>query len=787
MTLEQAEQSTYINRFIVGDSRTAIKERIPASGAHGFFTSPPYFGKQRQYTDGDKAEIGRTNDVDRYLDDLIAVARGGMEVMPDWAVQVWNIGDKFEDKVLLRIPDKFATRMEKDLGYFTFSEVCWFKGNGNPRSETTHFKPDFEKVLFFARSKEYFFDVKANRVPIAEVTERRYEYEVGTLVAMDSGMNSRHSPGKVMLKSKKKPKFGGFKHAGNNGSNVYSGHEYDDSSQLRVMGAVWMISPQLERFDKEYCPTCDALRAEQELWHRCNKCHIARIDKDEDGNYEDCIVCKCQTNHELMCAVCDKRTHEHYACVTPDTEILTDDGWKQYKELKPGELVATYNLKKQKIEYQNLEYVKEYDFDGELIHVGNNILDIAMTPNHRNVALVRGFKYRHTERIVLAEDLRSNHSIRVLAPVEYASELSLGESKAELIGWIIAEGTYVCKDKKWRSIDIFQNEGEKAARIDQLLAEIGIPHSRIKSLRIHKRDRKVREQVSWHLPRSEFTEWMYKNVPDKKLNRLLVSLPQNELRAMLSGLIEGDGHTRKDGRMAFIQADKKTVEWFEILAMRCGYHTNTCYRNDTLHPTWSTYAVHLSKKTHISIRATNNKGTTKSRLPYKGKIWCPKTPNGTWVAKRNGKVFITGNTFPVELARRVIKSCCPEYVCSQCFKPYMPTYAETRISTRPGNDTNKGKSGTNADPQAGLHNSDWSKYRQTAIHTPTGWQKPCSCEAKWEPGLMIDPFMGFGTTAFGALELGRRFTGFDLVKNNARVGELRVAPLLNKGSRIDFF
>ena len=36
--------------------------------------------------------------------------------------------------------------------------------------------------------------------------------------------------------------------------------------------------------------------------------------------------------------------------------------------------------------------------------------------------------------------------------------------------------------------------------------------------------------------------------------------------------------------------------------------------------------------------------TKMNKVKYKGKVWCPTTKNGTFVARRKGKVFITGNT-----------------------------------------------------------------------------------------------------------------------------------------------
>jgi hypothetical protein len=50
----------------------------------------------------------------------------------------------------------------------------------------------------------------------------------------------------------------------------------------------------------------------------------------------------------------------------------------------------------------------------------------------------------------------------------------------------------------------------------------------------------------------------------------------------------------------------------------------------------------------------HSSGLKKARINYKGRIWCPEVPGfTTWVARRNGKVFITGNTFQYKVLPRL--------------------------------------------------------------------------------------------------------------------------------------
>ena len=39
----------------------------------------------------------------------------------------------------------------------------------------------------------------------------------------------------------------------------------------------------------------------------------------------------------------------------------------------------------------------------------------------------------------------------------------------------------------------------------------------------------------------------------------------------------------------------------------------------------------------------------KRLVPYKGKIWCPETEHGNFLCKRNGQIYITGNSFRDEM------------------------------------------------------------------------------------------------------------------------------------------
>jgi len=72
-----------------------------------------------------------------------------------------------------------------------------------------------------------------------------------------------------------------------------------------------------------------------------------------------------------------------WGCYDKKTEILTNKGWKLFKDLDNNEIVATLNPTTQELEYQQIEARQIYDYDGLLWHYQLRDIDLLVTPNHR--------------------------------------------------------------------------------------------------------------------------------------------------------------------------------------------------------------------------------------------------------------------------------------------------------------------------------------------------------------------------------------------------------------------
>ena len=117
-------------------------------------------------------------------------------------------------------------------------------------------------------------------------------------------------------------------------------------------------------------------------------------------------------------------------------------------------------------------------------------------------------------------------------------------------------------------------------------------------------------------------------------------------------------------------------------------------------------------------------------------------------------------TFATEEPEMCIKASCPEAICVKCGKP------RVRIADHKAGNRNShcpkdaalislGIHGGNSQ----LHGPGWRK--QEPGHDDTlGWSD-CGCGEGFAPGLVLDPFVGTGTTAIAARRLGRKVIGID--------------------------
>jgi DNA modification methylase len=139
-------------------------------------------------------------------------------------------------------------------------------------------------------------------------------------------------------------------------------------------------------------------------------------------------------------------------------------------------------------------------------------------------------------------------------------------------------------------------------------------------------------------------------------------------------------------------------------------------------------------------------------------------------------------TFPSEIPRRCIKAGTSEKgACAACGAPWVRVvdrYSGDKEAYKRPKHTQSNKSGLSL---SGNGSKEWLE-RGGRTET-TGWQPSCNCDAAVVPCVVLDPFLGSGTTLLVADQLGRDGIGVELSPEYAKMAERRIrndAPLFTQ-------
>lgn len=124
-------------------------------------------------------------------------------------------------------------------------------------------------------------------------------------------------------------------------------------------------------------------------------------------------------------------------------------------------------------------------------------------------------------------------------------------------------------------------------------------------------------------------------------------------------------------------------------------------------------------------------------------------------------------TFPQALIEPLILAGCPEKVCVECGMPYVREIEKQVTVTSGTRNTPDGK-GVDVMNRRGLY------PRATVAIKATGFKPTCACSADARAGIVLDPFLGSGTTALVARRLGRHYIGSELNAEYAALAETRL-------------
>ncbi len=334
----------------------------------------------------------------------------------------------------------------------------------------------------------------------------------------------------------------------------------------------------------------------------------------------------------------------HGRCFSKDTRLLTKEGYKYYNELVEGELIATWNQEKDKVEYKPINSVHIFQNEPEMINFKHKSGEIAVTPDH---TLLTYNKYRKKYEKQSAGEIKDKwvNAFPVARPSNIvSSNTNTNPEFLEILGWILADG---CIEQKHGYVTIHQSKKENVKRVEYLLNQLDIKYTRIVIDKDTKQTcnvalkTKPKTSVEFKIRSEDSSEIVCALSKNKTILPWMYDLSDKEVNYLLNGIIGGNRcvkpsiipkHECKTKSETTIWGTKDFLHKLQGLLVT---HGKACSVNKNDRG----YYLYLRKSNNIFVEKKNVTTTE-----YNDTSWCVNVDNHIIFTEKNGKPLISGNT-----------------------------------------------------------------------------------------------------------------------------------------------
>ena len=338
---------------------------------------------------------------------------------------------------------------------------------------------------------------------------------------------------------------------------------------------------------------------------------------------------------ERIVVVCNFGNHGR--CHDSETELLTKNGWKKYYEISVGDIVATYNMKSGKNEWQPLLDVYADFYDGKIIQAKNACIDWVVTPGHRMV--VSNYKAKNSFKTM--GDIIDNNRVGSFPKSAAGKDIDydkISDDELSLLGWIMTDGHYL---KSTHTVFITQSKIEGIEKIENILKKLNYSYGKDYRERdvneiCGKKSNCIKESVTFRLHMAESNKIKELLPLRKEIPMWMYELSERQVNILLQSIIDGDG-TRRKGKKSdvAIYGLESFLSGLQALLLVNGIPCSV--RKDNRGH--SVLRLRIKQKgDYINVRKNSK------YVDYKGIIWCGTVENGTLITRRNGVPLISGNT-----------------------------------------------------------------------------------------------------------------------------------------------
>jgi hypothetical protein len=199
---------------------------------------------------------------------------------------------------------------------------------------------------------------------------------------------------------------------------------------------------RFEVMDDNTCKNCKKINGKVVLWS-----DVALPDEHIKDEFADIAIWEGKTGGLYP------ETILHPWCYSDDTEVMTNNGWKLFKDVEKNDKIMSINPETREIDF--IPFVKQvqYEYNGKMIHFPGRNFDLLVTPDHNMLYINNGgtLKEMKAKELVKKDFISLPRAVGKWEKTD-TKTVKFGDltiSKAQyfrLWAWYLAEGNGRCRE-----------------------------------------------------------------------------------------------------------------------------------------------------------------------------------------------------------------------------------------------------------------------------------------------------------------------------------------------------
>jgi hypothetical protein len=293
---------------------------------------------------------------------------------------------------------------------------------------------------------------------------------------------------------------------------------------------------------------------------------------------------------------------DKFCCFDDSHEVLCIDGWKNIKDIKNGDIVAS--LTNNIMEYKSVKAIQKYDYNGKMYTIESNQISFKVTPNHRMYVNTNYRNDKNDFKIIKAEDIYGKRvrytkiadDYKPYIPKETPKELEFKDNKVinylvydkngniehrfNINDWLVILGIWLAEGSASsdRTLNFAINKDRVREALEKACKKLDIKLGKYQDKKSDKR--KNRYSINSKVITQSFED--IRNIAiNKHMPNWVKHLDREQSKILIDSMVLGDGdYTKETCTFRYYTSSIKLRDDFQRIAIQAGYGCNYVLKSE---------------------------------------------------------------------------------------------------------------------------------------------------------------------------------------------------------------